>query len=240
MQSRLAIVLTFLGFLGFPILTVPSPSVSAQGSNWPRIAITLEQNNLSSPVHVTNAGDGSNRLFIVEQAGSIRILKNGALLDTPFLSIGGLGGRVSCCGERGLLSVAFPPDYATKQYFYIYYTNLDGALVVARYHATIDLDVADPNSEAILLTIPHPTYSNHNGGQLAFSPHDGYLYIGVGDGGGGGDVDNNAQDPLSFLGKILRIRRRVRSRRGSVCCPKFQPLQKRHQLSSRNLGAWRA
>jgi glucose/arabinose dehydrogenase len=182
--------------------------VSAQATGWPEISLTLIENDLSSPVHITHAGDGSGRLFIVEQRGRIRIRKNGALLDTPFLNIGGPGGRVRCCGEEGLLSVAFPPDYATnttKQHFYVYYTNHDGNLVIARYTTTSDPDIADPDSEEILLPIEHPTQSNHNGGQLAFGPNDGYLYIGTGDGGGGGDQDNNAQNRLSFLGKILRI-----------------------------------
>jgi glucose/arabinose dehydrogenase len=197
--------LTFFALLSLALFTTAPSLVFAQSSGWPQITLTLVQNELSSPVHVTHAGDGSDRLFIVEQAGNIRIFKEGALLSTAFLSIGGPGGRVSCCGEQGLLSVAFPPDYATKQHFYVAYTNPGGALVIARYRVTANPDLAAPASEEILLTIPHPTNSNHNGGQLAFSPNDGYLYIGTGDGGGGGDSDNNAQDPLSLLGKMLRI-----------------------------------
>ncbi len=178
-------------------------SVAAQAAAWPTVALTLEQDNLSSPVHVPNAGDGSGRLFIVEQEGRIRIRKAGALLNTPFLDISGIE-RVLCCGEEGLLSVAFPPGYAGKQYFYVFYTNIAGDLVIARYHATGDPDIADSDSEEILLTIPHPGRSNHNGGQLAFGPN-GYLYISTGDGGGGGDPNNNGQNTLSLLGKILRI-----------------------------------
>ncbi|NJP05735.1 MAG: PQQ-dependent sugar dehydrogenase [Chloroflexaceae bacterium] len=113
-------------------------------------------------------------------------------------------GRVSCCGERGLLDIAFPPDYASKGYFYINYTNRDGNTVIARYFLTTDPTIADNTSEQILLEIDQP-YANHNGGELEFGPNDGYLYIGVGDGGSGGDPDNRAQNPADLLGKLLRI-----------------------------------
>jgi glucose/arabinose dehydrogenase len=155
---------------------------------------------LERPVHVTNARDGRDRLFIVEQEGRIRIVQNGQLLSTPFLNI---ASRISSRGEQGLLSVAFPPDYANKNYFYVNYTNRDGDTVIARYRTTGDPNVADANSEEILLTIDQP-FSNHNGGQIAFGA-DGYLYIGMGDGGSGGDPQNNAQRPGTLLGKMLRI-----------------------------------
>ncbi len=204
MQFHAICTLAFFWTLMSSVLVAYVPLALAQEGTWPQIFLIPIPNNLSSPVHVTHAGDGSRRLFVVEQEGQIRIRRAGALLDTPFLDIGGPGGRVLCCSERGLLSVAFPPGYAAKQYFYIYYTNRAGNIVVARYHVTPNPDVADPNSEEILLTIDHPTYGNHNGGQLAFGP-DGYLYIGTGDGGGSGDPQNNAQNPRSLLGKILRI-----------------------------------
>ena len=156
---------------------------------------------VSQPVHVTHAGDGSGRIFVVEQGGRIRIIRNGVLEATPFLDI---AGRVSCCGERGLLSVAFPPGYAAKGHFYVNYTNKAGNTVVARYRLTTNPDVADPGSEQVVLTVPQP-YANHNGGQLAFGPNDGYLYIGMGDGGSGGDPENRAQNPAELLGKLLRI-----------------------------------
>jgi glucose/arabinose dehydrogenase len=149
---------------------------------------------------VTHAGDNRDRLFVVEQAGQIRLIENGTLLQTPFLNI---SNRVSSNGERGLLGMAFPPDYASKGYFYVNYTNLQGNTVIARYRLGSNSNQADPNSEQIILTIDQP-FANHNGGQLAFGP-DGYLYIGTGDGGGGGDPQNNAQNPASLLGKILRI-----------------------------------
>jgi len=170
-------------------------------SDWPQIRFIKALSGLTLPTHVTQAGDGSGRLFIVEQRGRIRIAKDGSLLAQPFLDI---RSRVSCCGERGLLSVAFPPGYASKGHFYVNYTNLAGNTVIARYQVTSDPDAADPDSETPLLTINQP-YANHNGGQLAFGPRDGYLYIGMGDGGSGGDPQNNAQTSTSLLGKILRI-----------------------------------
>ena len=117
-------------------------------------------------MHVAHAGDGTGRIFVVEQGGRIRIIRNGVLEATSFLDI---AGRVSCCGERGLLSVAFPPGYAAKGHFYVNYTDRAGNTVVARYRLTSNPDIADPGSEQIVLTVPQP-YANHNGGQLAFGP----------------------------------------------------------------------
>ena len=174
-------------------------SLPAQGQN---LSISLDKvvGGFSQPVHITHAGDGSGRLFVVEQVGRIRIVRSGVLQAVPFLDI---SGRVLFGGERGLLSVAFPPQF-NNSHFYVYYTNLAGDNVLARYFVTADPDVADSNSEVILRIFSHPVFENHNGGQLAFGP-DGLLYIGTGDGGSGGDPNNNAQNPLSFLGKILRI-----------------------------------
>jgi glucose/arabinose dehydrogenase len=155
---------------------------------------------LSSPVGITHAGDGSGRLFIVLQGGKILIFDGVQILSPPFLDISSL---VSSGGERGLLGVAFHPDYAHNGLFYVNYTNIAGDTVVARYSVSADPDLADPGSASILLTISQP-FSNHNGGQLQFGP-DGYLYIGVGDGGSGGDPGNRAQDLGLLLGKILRI-----------------------------------
>jgi glucose/arabinose dehydrogenase len=174
----------------------------------PQISLSRVAGGFASPVHVTHAGDGSGRIFVVEQGGTIRIiLDNGVVLPTPFLDLASLNPpRLVAGGERGLLSVAFPPGFAGKQHFYVYYTRaVDNAILVARYRVSVgDPNVADPASEGEILVVPHPEFGNHNGGQLAFGP-DGYLYIGTGDGGGGGDRDNNAQNPLSRLGKLLRI-----------------------------------
>jgi glucose/arabinose dehydrogenase len=195
-----------LGLVVFVFLGQSAGEVNGQPiTPLPAISLSFKHGGLTSPVHVTNARDGSNRLFIVEQPGRIRIVKNGVLLATPFLDISNTGAnRVLFNGEQGLLSVAFPLQFNTKGYFYVYYTNLNGNNVAARYFLTTDPDVADPNSEVILQTFLHPVFANHNGGQLAFGP-DGFLYIGTGDGGSGGDPNNNAQSPGSFLGKILRI-----------------------------------
>ena len=179
--------------------SAPTPaSINRQWLDWPQIKITA---GLSLPVLITHAGDGSGRIFVVEQQGRIRIVKNGVIVNRPFLDV---SHRVSCCWERGFLSVAFPPDYATKQHFYVNYTDTAGNTVVARYRVTDDADLADPNSEEILLAIEQPA-PIHNGGHMAFGPNDGYLYIGTGDGGLVADAENRGQDPGSLLGKILRI-----------------------------------
>ena len=167
----------------------------------PQISYYRLASGLAQPVHITNTGDGSGRIFVVEQPGRIRIINNGALQATPFLDI---TARVLFSGERGLLSVAFPPLYASKNYFYVYYVDLAGNIRVSRFLVSANPDVADPASEASILTIAHPTFPNHYGGQLAFGP-DGFLYLGTGDGGSGGDPKNNAQNATSLLGKLLRI-----------------------------------
>ncbi len=157
---------------------------------------------LSSPVFVGHAGDGTNRLFIEEQAGFVYVLQPGSSTPTLFLDI---HTKVLSGGERGLLGLAFHPAYRTNGRFYVFYTrDGDGAIVIAEYQvSSVDSNVAGA-TEKILLTIPHPTFGNHNGGMLAFGP-DGYLYIGVGDGGSGNDPPSNAQNINVLLGKILRI-----------------------------------
>jgi glucose/arabinose dehydrogenase len=171
------------------------------GGEGPGITLIEHVDGLENPTHVTHAGDGSGRLFVTEKSGRIQVVREGTLLSTPFLSITDRVGSTG--GEQGLLSVAFPPGYEDKGHFYVDYTDTDGDTVVARYHVSVDTDVANPNNEEVILTHTQP-YANHNGGQLAFGP-DGYLYIGMGDGGGGGDPEENAQDPTSLLGKLLRI-----------------------------------
>ena len=174
------------------------PNFAGPPPDWPLVNL---RGNFELPIQITDAGDGSGRLFVVEQKGRIRIISDGVLLSTPFLDI---SEQVSCCHEQGLLSVAFPPDYAEKQYFYVNYTNAEGDTEIARYRLTSDLNVADPHSAEIILRIDQPD-AIHNGGHMAFGPKDGYLYIGTGDGGPLGDPENRAQDPNSLLGKILRI-----------------------------------
>lgn len=179
------------------------PAGIARATSWPEIALVPVATNLEAPAHIAHAGDGSGRLFIVEQRGRIRILRNGVLAPVPFLDI---TNRVLYGGERGLLAVAFPPGFAEKQYFYVNYTRTNGGpTVVARFFVSAgDLDLADAASEERLLTVPQP-FSNHNGGQLAFSPVDGHLYVALGDGGSGNDPLNAAQNKTNLLGKILRL-----------------------------------
>ena len=160
--------------------------------------------SFSQPLYLTNPGDGSNRLFVVEQGGTIRVFENDASTSntTVFLDI---SDRLVSGGERGLLGLAFHPDYESNGYFYVNYTADNGGnTVISRFEVSADdPDQADPNSETIILQYDQP-YSNHNGGHLAFGP-DGYLYIASGDGGSGGDPENNAQRPQTLLGNILRI-----------------------------------
>lgn len=160
---------------------------------------------LSQPVFITHAGDGSGRLFVLERAGRIRIIKDGVLLTTPFLDIDPLVN--SSGGEQGLLGLAFHPDYEDEDngQFYTVHTAANGSLVLSRFlRSAGNPDLADPNSRMEILTIPHPGNTNHNGGTIAFGP-DGYLYWSTGDGGGSGDPDENGQDLTSLLGKILRL-----------------------------------
>ena len=156
---------------------------------------------LASPVFLTQPlNDG--RIFVVEQGGRIRVVKNGVLQTTPFLDI---STRVLSGGERGLLSVAFHPQYATNHFFYVYFTTqTNGDIRVERFTTTSNPEVADPTTAKLIITAPHSTYANHNGGLLTFGP-DGMLYAGLGDGGGGGDPLGNGQNFNSLLGSLLRL-----------------------------------
>jgi len=155
----------------------------------------------SSPLALKNAGD--ERLFVVEQGGVIKIVDlNGTVNTTPFLDIQSI---VNAGGERGLLGLAFHPEYQANGRFFVHYSNSSGDTQISEFSvSTSNPDIANPNSEVMLLTVSQP-FSNHNGGTIAFGPQDGYLYIGLGDGGGGGDTDNNAQNPTLLIGKLLRI-----------------------------------
>jgi len=169
-------------------------------SNSQIIGLETFATGFTSPLEITNAGD--SRLFVVEKGGFIKILNsNGTINTTPFLNISGL---VSTDSERGLLGLAFHPNYASNGQFFINYTNLSGSTVIAKYTVNSgNPNTANAASASILLTIPQP-YSNHNGGTIKFGS-DGYLYIGMGDGGSGGDPENRAQNINSLLGKMLRI-----------------------------------
>ena len=198
---------------GCPAVT-PTPTVTPQADvcadmpSFPGVDVTTTRvtAGLDRPTSVTAPPRDFSRVFVVEQRGTIRIIKDGVLLPDPFLSI---PDRVSCCGERGLLGLAFPPDFAATGWFFVDYTDPNGNTVIARYQVSADPDRADRDSERVLIGIDQP-FSNHNGGQVAFGP-DGYLYIGMGDGGSGGDPLGNAQNDDVLLGKLLRMNVRVPS-----------------------------
>ncbi len=172
-------------------IVVPPPS-----GDETQLELVVE--GLASPVFLT-APVGDERLFIVEQGGTIRIVRDGVLLPTPFLD---LRARVTAGGEQGLLGLAFHPGYGANGWFYVNYTDTNGDTRIERYQVSADPDRADPASARLVLAIDQPA-ANHNGGMLAFAP-DGALWIGTGDGGGSGAAQN-AQDLSSLLGKILRI-----------------------------------
>jgi uncharacterized repeat protein (TIGR01451 family) len=180
------------------LLCMWSQPVVAQ--NWPEISFAKPITGFTHPTHLASARDGSGRLFVIEQPGRIRIIKNGVLLATPFLDIRARVGTIY--GSDGLFSVAFPPDFATKKHFYVNYVPAGGDLIIARYRLTSNPDVADPNSEEIVLV--DPRFPDHSGGELAFGPLDGYLYFGRGT-GSSGNPDNGGQDLSVLRGKIMRI-----------------------------------
>lgn len=194
----LVLLAAAFGLATAPVVAQPDPAA---------VQLTEVASGFTRPLYITNAGDGSNRLFVLEQNGLIKIIDaSGAVLPTPFLDVSGLLSQDVFSGrytERGLLGIDFHPDYATNGIFFIHYTDASGGTVIARYTVSDDPNVADPNSAQIILTHPQP-FSNHNGGQLEFGP-DGYLYIGLGDGGSAGDPENNGQDPTTLLGTVLRI-----------------------------------
>lgn len=162
----------------------------------------LEQiaTGLSFPLYLTAPPGDLHRLFIVEKTGAIRIVKDGALLPTPFLN---LGGQVSGGMEQGLLGLAFAPDYATTGRFVVHSTDPAGTTRVSIFQVSGDPDVADAASERVIFTASQP-FDNHNGGQIAFGP-DGFLYLGLGDGGGANDPGGRGQDLSEPLGSILRL-----------------------------------
>lgn len=176
----------------------------------PTLGFNKILSGLSSPVDIKNAGDGSQRLFIVEQPGKIKIYKNGSVLTKPFLDLTAMVRYRG--GEQGLLSVAFHPQYKNNGVFFVYYNNTNGDITLARYLVSkTNPDVADASSGVILFSRPKPgDYSNHNGGTLQFGK-DGYLYLSIGDGGGSGDPFRNGQNGQTFYGKMLRLDVNVRN-----------------------------
>jgi glucose/arabinose dehydrogenase len=184
-------------------VTVAPATAKPGGIDPARYAFTAVAQGFHAPVLVTHAGDGTGRLFVVEQGGSIRVVQSGAVLPQPFLDLTPLvthGGS-----EEGLLGLAFDPHYAQSGQFYVYYTDPGGNSHLARYHvSSSDPNQADPASAQDLLQVQQPPYPNHKGGNIVFGP-DGYLYVSLGDGGSQGDPNGNGQNRNTLLGKLLRI-----------------------------------
>ncbi len=196
-----------LRVVGISCLIASHPSAEAQSPTKASpdrpAGLALERlikEGLEMPTALTHAGDGTGTLYVVEQRGRVRAVQNGALVTKPFLDI---GDRVLAGGERGLLGLAFHPNYRENSRLFVSYTREpDGWTVLAEYRHRQDGPIVD-RRERIVMVVPQP-YANHNGGMIAFGP-DGMLYIGRGDGGAGGDPGNRAQNPDELLGKILRI-----------------------------------
>ena len=185
----------------------PTPGPSGGGScsatpvaGTPTLTTVRVAGGFDDPVDLQVPAGERARLFVVEQRGRIRIVRNGAVVGQPFLDI---AGRISAGGERGLLGLAFHPRFAENGRFYVNYTDLRGDTHISEFRAPANADVADAGSERELLFVRQP-FSNHNGGGLAFGS-DGFLYIGLGDGGSGGDPQGNGQSLGTVLGKMLRI-----------------------------------
>jgi glucose/arabinose dehydrogenase len=202
-MNRAKVVLSFVTILcGFASIIFGGviTTIRAQSTG---VTIELDPvaTGLDSPLYVTNARDGTDRLFIIEQPGRIKLLASGNRTPSVFLDI---TSRVLAGGERGLLGLAFHPQFETNRRFFVNYTRRnDGATVIAEYHASAsNPDVADA-IETVLLTVAQP-FANHNGGMIEFGP-DGLLYIGMGDGGSANDPGNRAQNINELLGKMLRI-----------------------------------
>ena len=191
---------SWVGWREVQVFGSPAPEY-VESSHSSRLSMEKVIENLELPVQVTHAGDGSHRIFVVEQHGRIRVFRNGLETEEPFIDI---SERVACCGERGLINIAFSPNFRNNQQFYLSYTNLEGAIVISRFTATPDLETGDPGSEERLLAVSQPHHA-HNGGRMSFGPLDGYLYVGIGDGGSDDLPPHTSQDPDLLLGKILRI-----------------------------------
>ncbi|HEX8053037.1 MAG TPA: PQQ-dependent sugar dehydrogenase [Thermoleophilaceae bacterium] len=181
-----------------PVAAVAEAPARAAASSRLRLA---RIGTFDQPTYVTAPPGDKRRVFVTEQPGRIRVLVDHKLRSRAFLDI---RGEVSCCGERGLLSMAFAPDYAKSGRFYVYVTGDDGDIRVLQFRRSSNAQLADPGSGREVIRIEHSQFGNHNGGQLQFGP-DGMLYLATGDGGGGGDPLRSAQDLGSPLGKLLRI-----------------------------------
>ena len=216
-SAALRAVLLSIGLIAAPASAAPvapdEPSPNATAALYGgQVQLQYLVSGLVNPLGIVNAGDGTNRLFVVEQRGTVRVILNGQLQDGFFLDVQSAQGGLSTDGERGLLGLAFHPSFETNRKVFAYFTTngadsaigARGDIVIGEFTANDDGGAAGVNTFDLLLTIPHPGFNNHNGGQLTFGP-DGALYAFVGDGGGGGDPAGNAQNDGVFLGKMLRL-----------------------------------
>jgi glucose/arabinose dehydrogenase len=196
----LALALPACGSASDPTTSEPG-STGATDSARARGGVALKKiGSFDHPVYVTGAPGFPELLFVVEQPGRVLVLDGGRRKGRPFLDLRGRVGYDG--GERGLLSIAFPPDYARSKRFYVYYTDNGGTIRVDEFQRQSATRAA-VSSRREVIAVPHPVNSNHNGGQLQF--HGDLLYLGTGDGGSGGDPPNNAQNKDVLLGKLLRI-----------------------------------
>lgn len=186
------------------VSTMLDLSITVTQANAGAFAVRRVATGFSSPLYLTAIPDGTGRVLVVEQGGKVRILtpSTGVVAATPFLDV---TGTIASSGERGLLGLALAPDFVTSGRVYAYVTNSAGDIEIRKFTTFGgNRDQVDPATSDVILSIPHPGFSNHNGGWIDFGP-DGNLYLGVGDGGGGGDPNGNAQNTNSLLGKMLRI-----------------------------------
>ncbi len=194
----LTVCLAACGGGGGSLEPEPEPQPEPEPT-FPDLALVEIATGFVQPTTITHADDGSDRLFVVERRGTVRIVDGDVAASVPFLDL--LDRVTAAAGEQGLLGLAFAPDYADSGHLYVNYTDLLGDTVIARF--TADADTVDVATEQVLLRVEQP-FANHNGGQLAFGP-DGYLYIALGDGGSSGDPQGHAQNLDSLLGKLLRL-----------------------------------
>ncbi len=212
--SMMLVLPLLLAFLVLPLMSQDSAAISESEAVTFRDAapsaadVTLVEvvSGLNNALYVTHAGDGSGRLFILEQAGAIWVMVDGEKLETPFIDLSNVASQdvLYRYSERGLLGLAFHPNYAENGFFYVNYTDVNGATRLARYSVSAeDANVADPNSGEVLFTLTQP-FPNHNGGHIDFGP-DGYLYMSIGDGGAAGDPLQAGQDLSQIYGTLIRI-----------------------------------
>jgi glucose/arabinose dehydrogenase len=193
--------LATLGLVLGVLLTLLAPHAASGAVT--SISLDLEASGLDALTQVTSARDGSGRLFLAERRGTIRVFKDGTVQPGFFLD---MRSRVEAGGERGLLGLAFHPSFSANGLLFVYYTRPGGDIVIARWRANADRSAVMGSSFKPLLVIEHSAATNHNGGGMAFSPRNGYLYAAVGDGGGSGDPENDALNKSrNLLGKVIRV-----------------------------------